>query len=1834
VFSMQRLVLLAAIVLGTCFPSVALATEMPPPPRFSNAAGLKWTPVQPGARQQILTRPRRSDLTDARSDHTDASGLNAAGEFINEVKAEGPTAGPVGLIIPFFTPACAPKTGTQGVLVIYVDHEEVGFYTGAGLRYPVQDTFWTMQTPYRELGSHQLSFGCYDSGAGEDEQVILFIESWDSPGLWKDEGVHFENTGPPLPTPLSAQHAGPGYVLETPAGAPAGLSPCPTVDATPWRTVRIGFYSWRKEQWLLPEDRYLLSNPAVSGLTALPFQIPASAAEGEQLAIAVECNRPPSAGPFEAGFTFLNAGVLLDVPAGGPLRLGELAGGGHNPSERCMACFLSRVISFVWPVDASTGNFWHSFTDFDIPGRGPALNLTRTYNSSEAGKDGPFGHGWSFPYGMSLSFPDSSHVVVNQENGAQVTFTEQEDETYTAPPRVDATLARKQGGGWAFVRLQRETLDFDAAGRLTQEADLAGNVTALEYDGAGHLESVTAPSGRSLAFAYDGDHIAHVADPLGREFSYAYDGAGDLTDVTDARGGNTHFTYDADHRLLTMRSPNQEPGAQGSTGATISNTYDSEGRVISQTDQLGHTTTFAYSGEPLGEGGTTTITDPRGDVTVQEYRFGELLTETKGHETLEEAAWSFDYDPGTLGVTRITDPNGESTMNTFDSEGNLLETTDPLGHTTTYTHDALGDVTSETDPRGTTTSYTYDGVGGLIEKATPLLGTGQTARTRYGYEAAPGEVTSITDPNGHTTSFDYDSAGDRTGVTDANGDKTTSAFNLDGERIATTSPAGNAPGGDPTAHTITYSHDAAGELTGETDPLGHTTTYAYDGDGNRTTVTDASGRQTDFHYDAAGEPTKVGRPDGSTLETHWDAAGNMSAQVDAAGQVTSYAYDPLDRVTSVTDPKGRVTKYVYDGAGNETEMIDAEGRVTYYGYDGDDELTSIYYSDGSTPRVEQEFDEDGNRIRRSDGTGISSFAYDLLNRLTSSTDGSGATLAYEYDLAGDLTKLTYPNGQSVTRAYDPAGRLATVTDWLGHSTHFDYDADSNLVGQSYPNGVSTELAYDNADRLGSIADAVGGDPLASFDYTRDASGQLTSEAVDNGSSATNLYARNLLSQLSAAGEAPYDYNAADDPTTFGVETSQEFDTANELITATGPDEAPEIPVEPEVPGENPVPPGGGGGGGGEGGGPTPSPGFGGGGRAPFAEFEPNFHFAEAQTSPPHAEETATTRADGRGRVLRVHRMDVSQPRGLLLAFVSASGSHQGVNQVKGGGLRWTRLRRERDDDGVVEIWRAETEHGFDGSPKIYLARRSRLATATVAAFGGSAYLAASGADHGGGTAPTTSLRAPAGSALWAVGHGSGQRRPAAAGAAGKVVSGFFDGRVRSAGWVQSAMAHSGATGLSSTVPARSWALAAVAILSAAADDAHASEAASHRPAGALAMRDGVARTANGPGGSAGTASGAPIASSGQSAIATREFSYDGRGDRIGERVSARTLRTLSYDQAGRLIGLNGVISYSYDGDGLRVSKTVEGSTTHFVWGGGERLPELLQDGTRYYVYGLAGEPIEEIEGPSVTYLHKDQQGSVRLLTDSAGEVAGRYDYGPWGLVSDHSGAATSSLQFDGQYADPETGYQYLRSRYYDPLTGQFLTVDPALASTRSRYGFAANDPLDYADPTGLGPCLLGHNPNGSCRGGSEAIATTKGVHVVTGAVATGAAICAAVAGASVVGNFGVSEACGVAAGVSGGLSLASGEVLYATGHESTGGLIVDTAGVVPFDRFVGRPGNLAGAGIGAYGTASSIVEWNEGGGAGLRQGAYGQAWCQGSLSVQGASRNSTNYLQPAWGGLQ
>jgi RHS repeat-associated protein len=203
---------------------------------------------------------------------------------------------------------------------------------------------------------------------------------------------------------------------------------------------------------------------------------------------------------------------------------------------------------------------------------------------------------------------------------------------------------------------------------------------------------------------------------------------------------------------------------------------------------------------------------------------------------------------------------------------------------------------------------------------------------------------------------------------------------------------------------------------------------------------------------------------------------------------------------------------------------------------------------------------------------------------------------------------------------------------------------------------------------------------------------------------------------------------------------------------------------------------------------------------------------------------------------------------------------------------------------------------------------------------------------------------------------------------------------------------------------------------------------------------------------------------------------DTGNNRIQESLPQPSTTTYGYDQAGNLTAAErraeGASSpeiedtYAYNGEDLRTSQTISGTTSYLAWDMTEGLPQILSDGTNSYIYGPGNLPIEQISsGGTVTYLHHDQQGSTRLLTGSTGTVTGKCTYNAYGAPT-CEGTTTTPLGYAGQYTSSDTGLIYMRARVYDPATAQFLTVDPLDQWTHAPYTYAGDNPLNEADPSG------------------------------------------------------------------------------------------------------------------------------------------------------------------------
>ena len=173
------------------------------------------------------------------------------------------------------------------------------------------------------------------------------------------------------------------------------------------------------------------------------------------------------------------------------------------------------------------------------------------------------------------------------------------------------------------------------------------------------------------------------------------------------------------------------------------------------------------------------------------------------------------------------------------------------------------------------------------------------------------------------------------------------------------------------------------------------------------------------------------------------------------------------------------------------------------------------------------------------------------------------------------------------------------------------------------------------------------------------------------------------------------------------------------------------------------------------------------------------------------------------------------------------------------------------------------------------------------------------------------------------------------------------------------------------------------------------------------------------------------------------------------------------------------VSFTYDAEGLRTSKTVNGKKTTFVWDGDQLVLELDASGKvqkRYIrgndlVYVDTGDSSASGEASAKQYYVKNPHGDVVQLLDENGKVIRDYEYDSFGNEVKPDSRDENPFRYSGEYYDKETDTIYLRARYYQPALGRFLTRDTYTGEeddplSLHLYTYCGNDGVNRVDPSG------------------------------------------------------------------------------------------------------------------------------------------------------------------------
>ena len=284
--------------------------------------------------------------------------------------------------------------------------------------------------------------------------------------------------------------------------------------------------------------------------------------------------------------------------------------------------------------------------------------------------------------------------------------------------------------------------------------------------------------------------------------------------------------------------------------------------------------------------------------------------------------------------------------------------------------------------------------------------------------------------------------------------------------------------------------------------------------------------------------------------------------------------------------------------------------------------------------------------------------------------------------------------------------------------------------------------------------------------------------------------------------------------------------------------------------------------------------------------------------------------------------------------------------------------------------------------------------------------------------------------------------------------------------------------------------------------------------------------------------------------------YDGHAityDAIGNPTSWYDGTAFTWELGRRLVsavnsstGLNN--SYTYDADGLRLSKTV-GSVEHkYVWQGGKLVSEYFGGKELEFFYDESGAPYafsyKSSAGatPEMYYYVTNLQGDVVNILNASGSTVASYSYNAWGKVLTATGtmAAVNPLRYRGYYYDTDTGLYYVSSRYYDPEICRWINADSNVSTGQgfvgtNMFAYCLNNPVATKDVQGNFVAWVVGGLVGGLIGGAVSALEGNGfaagfIQGATSGAIAGAGVDFAVAVAATGGLAGVAIGAGIAFG--------------------------------------------------------------------------------------------------------
>lgn len=738
-------------------------------------------------------------------------------------------------------------------------------------------------------------------------------------------------------------------------------------------------------------------------------------------------------------------------------------------------------------------------------------------------------------------------------------------------------------------------------GPATTVVDELGRTTSYTYDSYNRLTLITYPELNSAAYHYDArgnvDIVTVTPKPSSGQSALVTTATFETGCASRATcnkplsidgpvpgtADTTNFTYDASGLPATITEPVAPNGIRPQTRNTYAQMgyyyKDSSGNVVQATDRLVPRLTATSACQTLATcAGTadevlTTLAYGFVDGTASNNLLPISTTNKLGTGTVLAAiAMSYDAIGNPVAIDGPLPGTADTTYKRYDAMRQLLGTISPdpdgggslkpIAVQNTYNSDGqtvlveTGNVNGSTDTDWAAfvtkqrVATAYDSRGRPIKVAS--AGTGATlSLAQTSYDALNRPVCSTVRMN--SAIFPTIGAGGA----------------LTGGSVPTDACSLGTAGSNGPDRITKNVYDAAGQLVQIRKAVGTTSpnleqayaTYSFTPNGKQEYVIDAKGSRAKLAYDGFDRQTYWYFPS-TTLPTAYNPATQATALA-SAGSFNASDYE----------------QYAYDATGNRTSLRKRDGQTIAYTYDALNRMTLKDIPGGSAADVYYAYDNFGlqtyARFGSASGLGIIT-AYDGLKRIVSSTNttgGASRALGYQYDAAGNRTRVTHPDGQYFTYEYDPLSRLTGIREnGTTQIAGIGYDLLGRRNGLSTGNGLPTNTLYDYDDvgRMNLLSHNVTGSSNdVGWTFTHNSAGQVLTRQLSNDAyvytgdyNVNRPYAVNGLNQYTSAGTVLLTYSPNGNLATqctqasgggceSGTSITFTYDVENRLVSASG-----------------------------------------------------------------------------------------------------------------------------------------------------------------------------------------------------------------------------------------------------------------------------------------------------------------------------------------------------------------------------------------------------------------------------------------------------------------------------------------------------------------------------------------------------------------------------------------------------------------------------------------------------------------------------------------------------------